>query len=162
MRNQGHLTCFLRKFYAVQKQQLEPAMKQQTGSKLEKEYDKDVYCHSTVKCQAGWSSSCNQICQETWQQLQIWRWYHSNGRKWRGTKGALNEVKEESEKPGLKLNIKQTKIMASSPNTSWQIEGEKLETVTHFIFLSSKITVEGNYSKILKNACFLKGEVWQT
>ena len=53
------------------------------------------------------------------------------------------KVKEESEKAGLKLSIQKTKIMASSPITSWQIEGEKVETVTDFIFLSSKLTVDG-------------------
>ena len=52
-------------------------------------------------------------------------------------------VKEKSEKASLKLNIKKTKIIASSPITSWQIEGEKVETVTDFIFLGSKITVDG-------------------
>ena len=54
------------------------------------------------------------------------------------------KVKEESEKPGLKLNIQKTNIMASSPITSWQIEGEKVETVTDFIFLGSKITADGD------------------
>ena len=56
-------------------------------------------------------------------------------------KSLLMKVKEESEKPGLKFNILNTKIMASGPITSWQIEGEKVETVTDFIFLGSKITV---------------------
>jgi len=56
------------------------------------------------------------------------------------------KVKEESEKTGLKLNIQKTKILASSPITSWQIEGEKVETVTDFIFLGSKITVNGDRS----------------
>ena len=55
-------------------------------------------------------------------------------------------VKKESEKNDLKLNIQKTKIMASSPITSWQIEGEKVETVTDFIFLGSKITVDGDWS----------------
>ena len=55
-------------------------------------------------------------------------------------------VKEESEKAGLKLNIKNTKIMASSPITSWQIEGEKVEVVTNFLFLGSKITADGDCS----------------
>ena len=54
------------------------------------------------------------------------------------------KVKEESEKVGLKLNIQKTKIMASGPITSWQKEGEKVETVTDFIFLGSKITVDGD------------------
>ena len=56
------------------------------------------------------------------------------------------KVKEESEKVGLKLNIQKTKIMASSPITSWLIEGKKVETVTDFIFLGSKITADGNCS----------------
>ena len=55
-------------------------------------------------------------------------------------------VKQESEKAGLKVNVRKTKIMASSPITSWQIEGEKVETVTDFIFLGSKITVDGDCS----------------
>ena len=56
-------------------------------------------------------------------------------------KGLLTKVKEESERVGLKLNIQKTKIMASVPITSWQIDGETMETVTDFIFLDSKITV---------------------
>ena len=56
------------------------------------------------------------------------------------------KVKEESEKVGLKLSIQKTKIMASSPITSWQIDGETMETVTDFIFLSSKITADGDCS----------------
>ena len=55
-------------------------------------------------------------------------------------------VKKESEKAGLKLNIQETKIMASGPITSWQIDGERMETVWAFIFLGSKITADGNYS----------------
>jgi len=59
-------------------------------------------------------------------------------------------VKEKSEKAGLKLNIQKMKIMASSPNTSWQIDGETMETVTDFIFLGSKITADGDYSHEIK------------
>ena len=61
-------------------------------------------------------------------------------------KNLLMKVKEESEKVGLKLNILKTKIMASGPITSWQIDGEKMETVTDFMFLGSKITVNGDCS----------------
>ena len=64
------------------------------------------------------------------------------GRKWRGTKEPL----EETEKVGLKLNIQKTKIMASGPITSWQIDGETVETVADFIFLGFKITADGDYS----------------
>ena len=59
-------------------------------------------------------------------------------------KSLLMKVKEESEKAGLKLNIQKTKIMAPSPNTSWQIDGETVETVSDFIFLGSKITADGD------------------
>ena len=61
-------------------------------------------------------------------------------------KSLLMKVKEESEKVGLKINIQKTKIMASGPITSWQIDGETMETVTDFIFLGSKITVDGDCS----------------
>ena len=60
------------------------------------------------------------------------------------------KVKGESEKAGLKLNIQKSKIMVSSPITSWQIDGEKMETVTDFIFLGSKITVNSDYSHEIK------------
>ena len=60
------------------------------------------------------------------------------------------KVKEESEKVGLKLNIQKTKIMASGPITSWEIDGEAMEIVTEFIFLDSKVTVDGNCSHEIK------------
>ena len=65
-------------------------------------------------------------------------------------------VKEESEKSGLRINIQKTKIMASSPITSWQIDGETMVTVTDFIFLGSKITEDGDYSHEIKR-CLLLG-----
>ena len=65
-------------------------------------------------------------------------------------KSLLMKVKDKSEKAGLKLNIPKTKIMASGPITSWQIEGETMETVRDFIFLSSKITVDSDYSHEIK------------
>ena len=64
-------------------------------------------------------------------------------------------VKEESEKAGLKINSQKTKIMASSPITSWQIEGEKVEAVTDFIFLGSKITADGECSHGIKRRLLL-------
>ena len=66
------------------------------------------------------------------------------------------KVKEESEKTGLKLNIQKTKIMASCPITSWQIDGETVETVRNFIFLGSKITADGDCSHEIKR-CLLLG-----
>ena len=71
-------------------------------------------------------------------------------------KSLLINVNEESEKTGLKLNIQKMKIMASSPITSWQIDGETMETVTDFIFLGSKITADGYYSHEIKR-CLLLG-----
>ena len=68
---------------------------------------------------------------------------------------SLLKVKEESEKVGLKLNIQKTKIMASGPITSWQIDGETMETVTDFIFLGSKITADGDYSHEVKRHLIL-------
>ena len=65
------------------------------------------------------------------------------------------KVKEESEKVGLKLNIQKTKIMASGPITSWQIDGETMETVTDFIFLGSKITADGNCNHEIKTRLLL-------
>ena len=67
----------------------------------------------------------------------------------------LMRVKEESEKAGLKLNIQKTKTMASSLITSWQIDGEKMETVTDFVFLGSKITVDGDCSHEIKRSLLL-------
>ena len=71
-------------------------------------------------------------------------------------KSLLMKVKEESERVGLKLNIQKTKIMASGPIHSWQIDGETMETVTHFIFLGSKITADGDCSHDIKDACSLE------
>ena len=70
-------------------------------------------------------------------------------------KSLLMRVKEESERAGLKLNIKKTKIMASSPITSWQIEGEKVEVVTDFLFLGSKITADGDCSHEIRRQLLL-------
>jgi len=69
------------------------------------------------------------------------------------------KVKEESEKVGLKLNIQKTKIMASGPITSWQIDGETVERVTDFIFLGSKITADGDYSHKIRRHLLLRRKV---
>ena len=73
-------------------------------------------------------------------------------------KSPLMRVKEESERAGLKLNIKITKIMASGPITSWLIEKEKVEVVTDFLFLGSKINVDGTLAMKLVDICFLAGK----
>ena len=74
-------------------------------------------------------------------------------------KSLLMKVKEESEKVGLKLNIQKTKIMASGPITSWQIDGKKVETVADFIFWGSKITETVNAVMKLKDTCCLEGKL---
>ena len=71
----------------------------------------------------------------------------------------LMKVKEESEKVGLKLNIQKTKIMASSPITSWEIDGETVETASDFIFLGSKITADGDCSHEIKRRLLWKGKL---
>ena len=77
-------------------------------------------------------------------------------------KNLLLRVKEESEKVGLKLNMIKTKIMATGPITSWQIEGEKVETVEDFIFLGSKITADNDCSHEIKRCLLLGSKLWQT
>ena len=77
-------------------------------------------------------------------------------------KSLLMRVKEESEKPGLKLNIQKAKIMASGPITSWQAEEGKVEAVTNCIFLGSKITVDSDCSHEIKRCLSLERKLWQT
>ena len=77
-------------------------------------------------------------------------------------KSLLMRVKEESEKVGLKLNIQKTKIMASGPITSWEIDGETVETVSDFIFWGSKITADGDCSHQIKRCLLLGGKLWPT
>ena len=74
----------------------------------------------------------------------------------------LMKVKEESEKVDLKLKVQKTRIMASSPITSWQIDGEAKETVADFVFLGSKITADGDCSHKIKRHCSLEEKLWQT
>ena len=77
-------------------------------------------------------------------------------------KSLLMKVKEESEKVGLKLIIQKTNIMAYGPITSWEIDGETVETVSDFIFLGSKITADGDCSHEIKDTCSLEEKLWQT
>ena len=81
---------------------------------------------------------------------------------WQKVKSLLMRLKEESETDELKLNIQNTKIMASSPITSWQIDGETMETMTDFIFLVSKITADGDYSHEIKRCLLLGRKVMTT
>ena len=135
----------------VKKQQLEPDMKQQTGSKLGKEYIKAVYCHPAY---------LTYIQSTSWEMLG-WKKHKLDNLRYADDttlmaeseeelKSLLMKVQEESEKVGLKLNIQKTKIMASGPITSLEIDGEIVETVSDFIFLGSKITADGDCSQEIK------------
>ena len=77
-------------------------------------------------------------------------------------KSLLMKGKEKSEKVGLKLNIQKTKIMASSPITSWEIDGETVETMSDFIFLGSKITADADCTHDIKIVLFLEEKLWPT
>ena len=112
-----------------------------------------MVCHSLLQ----WITLSD--CQEKYQQAQICRWHHPYVKKWRGTKKPLLKVKEESEKVGLKLNIQKTKIMASGPITSWEIDGETVEMVADFILGGSKITADGDCSHEIKRRLLLGRKV---
>ena len=77
-------------------------------------------------------------------------------------KSLLMKVKDKNEKAGLKLNIQKTKIIASGPITSWEIDGETVETVSEFIFLGSKITADGDCNHEIKRRLLLGRNVWPT
>ena len=154
----------------VKMQQLELDMEQWTGSKLRKEYVKAVYCHPAylyaeyIMRNAGLDQAQTGI--------KIARRNIDNLRYADDTtlmaeikeelKSLLMKVKEEHEKVGLKLNIQKTKIMASSPITSWQIDGETMETVRDFNFGGSKITADGDCSHKIKRHLSLEEKLWPT
>ena len=153
----------------VKKQQLEQDMEQWTGWKLEKEYVQAVYCHPAYlyaeyimrnarldKSQAGIKIAGRNTNNLRYADDTI---LLAESEK---LKSLLMKVKEESEKVGLKLNIQKTKIMASSPTTSWQIEGETVETVADFILRDSKITADGDCSHEIKRRLLLERKVMTT
>ena len=139
----------------VKKQQLEWDTEQQTGSKLGKEYVKTVYCHPaylTYMQSISWETGL----EEAQTRIKI-AGRNINNLRYAGDttlmaeseeelKSLLMKVKEESEKVGLKLNIHKTKIMASGPITSWQIDGETVETVSDFILGAPKSLADGDCS----------------
>ena len=153
-----HLTYFLRNLYAGQ-EETEPDLKQQAGSKLGKKYIKAVYYHPAYLTYAQ-STSCEM---PGWMKLKLesrlpgeiaynLRYADDTtltAESKEELKSLLMKVKE-SKKAGIKLNIQKTKIMASGPITSWEIDGETLETLTGFIFLGSKITVDSDLSHEIK------------
>ena len=149
----------------VKKQQLEPDMEQQTGSKLGKEYVKAVYISSCLFNLYAEYIVRNAGLDEAQTGIKIAGRNINNLRYADDTtltaeseeelKSLLMKVKEESEKADLKFSIQKTKIMASSPITSWQIDRESMEIVRDFIFLGSKITADGDCSHEIKRRLLL-------
>ena len=133
-----HLTCLLRNVYACE----EETVRIEHGSKLGKEYAKAVYCHSTYLTYMQ-STLCEML---GWMKHKLESRFPGEisitsdnaddttlmAKNKEELKSLLMNMKEESEKVGLKLNIQETKIMASGPITSWQIDGETMETVTDY------------------------------
>ena len=144
----------------VKKQQLEPDMELQSGSKLGKEQIKAVYCHPASEyivrnagldeAQAGIKTAGRNINSLSY--ADDTTLLAESKEK---LKSLLMRVEEESEKAGLKLSIQTMKIMASSPITKQQIDGETTETVTDFIFLGSNITADGDCSHEIKRSLLL-------
>ena len=132
----------------VRKQQLEVDMEQQTGSKQEKEYVKAVYCHPAffnlyaeyMRRNAGLdeAQAGNKIAGRNINNLRYADDTTLMAESEEELRSLLMKVKEESEKVGLKFNIQKTKIMASGPITSWEIDGETVERVADFIFWPPK------------------------
>ena len=149
----------------VKKQQLELDMEQQTGSKLGKEYTKAVSCHPAyltyiqreyIMRNAGLDEAQAGI-RIAGRNINNLRYADDTTlmAESKELKCLLMKEKEESEKAGLKLNIQKTKFMASSPISSWKIDGETMKTVRDFIFLGSKNTVDGNCSHEIKRPLLL-------
>ena len=123
-----------------------------TGSKLGKEYIKAVYSHpdhltsmqSTTCKMPGWVK--HKLESRLSAETSVTPDMRMTPPLWKKVKSLLMKVKEESEKAGLKLNIQKMKIVVSCPITSWQIDGETVETVADFISLGSKITADGDCS----------------
>ena len=157
------LTCLLKNLYAGQEAGQD--IEKQTGSKSRKEYVKAVYCHPAYLTYTQSTS---------WEMLD-WMKHKLESRlpgeisitsdnadtttlmaeSEEELKSLLMKVKEESEKAGLKLNIQKTKVMASGPITSWQTDGETMETVRNFILGGSKITADGDCSHEIKRHLLL-------
>ena len=150
----------------VKKQQLELDMEQQIGSKPGKEYIKAVYCHpacltymkSTSWEMLGWMK--HKLESRLLAEISVTSDTHTDDitltAESEELKSLLMKVKEESENFGLKLNIQKTKIMASSPITSWQIDGETLEIVQTLFLVAPKSLQMGTAAMKLKDACSLK------
>ena len=154
----NYLTCLLRNLYAGQ----EPDMEQQTGFKLGKELCQGCILSPCLCNLYAEYIMCNAELDEAQEsRLQGEITININNttlmaESEKELKSLLMKVKEESEKADLKFNIQKTKILASSPITSWQIDGETMETMTDFIFVGSKNTADGDCSHEIKRSCSLE------
>ena len=138
----------------VKKQQLELDMEKQIGSKLGKEYVKAVYCHPAyLTYMRNAKLEEHKLESRLLGETSITSDMQMTPPLWQKAK---KKVKVESDKAGLKGNIQKTKIMASGPIISWQIDGETMETVTNYLFLGSKITAGGDCSHEIQR-CLLLG-----
>ena len=152
-----HLTCLLRNLYAGQEATVRTGHETTGWFQIGKGVRQGCIILSSClfnlicrvhheKCWAGWSTSWNQDCQENFNDLRYADDTTLMAESEEELKSLLMKVKEESEKVSLKLNIQKSKIMASGPITSWQIDRETVETMTDFIFWGSKITAHGDCS----------------
>ena len=156
-----HLTCLQRKLYVGQEATVRTG--HLSGSVLGNENDKAVYCHPAYLTSV-WSTSCKMKAGLNESQTRIWiarrninkLRYADDTESEEELKNLLMMVKDKSEKADLNLNIQKTKFMASSPITSWQIEREKVETVTDFICLGYQTIADGYCSPEIER-CLLFG-----
>ena len=139
----NHLTCLLRNLYAAQETTARTGHGTTDWFQMGKGVNQAVYCHPvyfTNMQSASWKMPgwmTHKLESRFPGEIpvpQICRWHHPYSRKWRELKSLLMKVKEESEKFGLKLNIQKTKIMASGPIMSWQIDRETVEIVTDYFW----------------------------
>ena len=155
-----YLTCLLRNLYAGQEASVRTGHGTTDWFQIKKEYVKDAYCHFANFTYMQ-STSCeilgcmkNKLESRLLGEIAITSDMAESEEE---LKRLLMKVKEETEKVGLKFNIQKTKIMASGPITSWQIDGETKETVRDFILLGSKITEDGDCSHEIRR-CLLLGK----
>ena len=150
----------------VKKQQLEPDMEQQTGSKLGKAYVKAVYnLYTEYIVRKGGLEEAQAEIKTAGRNINNLRYTDDTtlmAKREEELKSLLMKVKENSEKVGLKLNSQKTKIMASGPITSWQIDGETMETLTDFTFVAPKSLQMVIAAMKLKDSYSLEGKLWPT
>ena len=169
----GHLTCLLRSMYAGQEATVRIGWTWNNGlvpnwerstSRLSIFHPVYLTSMESKSCEMpGWMKhELESRLLEKYQQTQICRLYHSNGRKWRGTKILLMKVKEENEKAGLKLNIPKTEIMASGPITSWQIDQEKVKMWQILFSWAPGSLWTMTIAMKLKDTCSLGEKLWPT